>query len=163
MTHNILLIGAFIFLSTIALSINNLILTTKKTIIGSEVQITGIGLAQALMDEITSCDFDENTTGNKQVRFTTELTSRSAFGTEGSESPYDDVDDYHNYTTTINTPRVDGYELSVQIFYANPFFPKYNWLFFKSYLKRVVITIKNQKYLHNPDSFSISSIVAYYK
>jgi len=163
MTHNILMIGAFLILSTIALSINNLILTTKKTIIGNEVQITGIGLAQALMDEITSRDFDENTTGNKRVRFATQLTSSSSFGTEGSESPFDDVDDYHNYTTTINTPRVDGYEISVQVFYANPLFPKYNMVFFKSYLKRVVITIKNQKYLHNPDYFSISTIVGYYK
>ena len=150
-------------LSTIALSINNLILTTKKTIIGNEVQITGIGLAQALMDEITSRDFDENTTGNKQVHSPSQLTSSGSFGTDGSESPYDDVDDYHNYTTTINTPRVDGYELSVLVFYANPLYPKYNMLFFKTYLKRVEITVKNQKYIGNPDSFSISSIVAYYK
>ena len=162
MTHNILMIGAFLILSTITLSINNLILTTKKTIIGSEVQITGIGLGQALMDEITSRDFDENTTGDNQVHSASQLTASSSFGTEGSESPYDDVDDYHNYTTTINTPRIDGYEISVQVYYANETNPKENSSS-QTYLKRVEITVKNQKYMGNPDSFSISSIVAYYK
>lgn len=162
MTHNILMIGAFLILSTIALSINNLILTTKKSIIANEVQITGIGLAQALMDEITSCDFDENTTGNKRVHSASQLTASSSFGTEGSESPYDDVDDYHNYTTTTNTPRIDGYEISVQIYYANETNPK-TISSSQTYLKQIEITVRNQKYLFNPDSFSISSIVAYYK
>ena len=162
MIQNILLVGAFVLLGIIILSLNNIIFTSNKSIIENEGHITGIGLAQALMEEITSQAFDENSTGNQFIRFLTELTESNEFGKEAGEPPFDDVDDYHNYTTTINTPRIDGYTLNAKINYANPFWPK-NDVFIRTRLKRVVVTVTNKKYMHDPDSVSISSIVGYYK
>ncbi len=161
MYQNILLIGSFILLSVILFSINNLIFMSNKTILENEVQITGIGLAQTLMEEITSRAFDEKTTGNQRVQFPTKLTLQSEFGKETNEPPFDDVDDYHDCSQNIDTPRIDGYQLHVSVHYANPLFPKYNFPF-RSFLKRIQITVKNEKYMSNPDSLVISSIVAYY-
>ncbi len=162
MIQNLLLIGAFIILGIIILSVNNIIFSNNTAIMENEIQITGIGLAQQLMDEITSRGFDENTLGGQFIQFPTQLTPESSFGPESGEPPFDDVDDYHNYSTTINTPRVDGYQLDVVISYASPLSP-INDVSFRTFLKRVKIIATNPKYMHNPDSLSFSSIVTYYK
>lgn len=162
MYHNILLIGAFILLSTIILSLNTMIINTDITTIDNETHITGLGLAQALMEEITSCEFDEKTTGTQMVKLPYQLTAAAYFGAETGEPPYDDVNDYHNYSTTKNTPRIDGFQLYVQVKYANPVTPKLDSSI-RTFLKRIEITVSNPKYMHNPDSIKVSSVVAYFK
>ncbi|HDP98784.1 MAG TPA: hypothetical protein ENN22_06325 [bacterium] len=162
MMQNFLLIGAFIILGIVVLSLNNTIFSTNKTILENEVHITGIGLAQALMEEITAKAFDEKTTGNQVVRFPDQLTASANFGMDSGEPPRDDVDDYHNYSNTIDTPRIENYQLNVKIRYANPSNPIED-VWSQTFLKRIQITIINSKYMHNPDSLTISQIVAYYK
>ncbi|RKY62128.1 MAG: hypothetical protein DRP95_01980, partial [Candidatus Latescibacterota bacterium] len=68
MVQSMLLLGAFVILSTITLSVNRMILSQTEEIIESEAQISAIGLAQQLMEEVTSRDFDENTTGTLRVQ-----------------------------------------------------------------------------------------------
>jgi len=162
MQNLLLLIGAFILLALIILSVNNMLVHANISIISNETQITGIGLAQTLLEEISSCAFDEKTTSGQFVRFAFQLTTASNFGQESGDTFYDDIDDYHNYTTTINSQRIEGYELSVKISYANPFYPKYNFPI-RTFLKRIQVTVKNQKYMQQPDSLVISSVIGYYK
>jgi hypothetical protein len=162
MIQNILLIGAFILLSITVLQVNGLITATNMVFIDNEVKICALGFAQTLMEEIIALDFDEKTTGNQRVRFPIQLTSAGEFGTDGGDSIKDDIDDYHNYSTVLNTDRIDGFQLNVEVTYANPLYPK-NDILIRTFLKRVKIVVTNPKYMQNPESLTISSIVAYYK
>jgi hypothetical protein len=160
MIQNILLIGAFILLSITVLQVNGLITATNMVFIDNEVKIGALGFAQTLMEEIIALDFDEKTTENQRVRFATELTRASNFGSY--EPIKDDIDDYHNYSEVLNTDRIDGFQLNVKVTYANPLYPK-NDISIRTFLKRVKIVVTNPKYMKNPESLTISSIVAYYK
>ncbi len=160
MIQNILLIGAFVLLSITVLQVNGLITATNMVFIDNEVKIAAIGFAQTLMEKIIALDFDEKTTDNQFVKFPTELTSASSFGPY--EEIKDDIDDYHNYSEVINTDRIDGFQLNVCVTYANTSDPKQDSSM-RTFLKRVKITVTNPKYMKNPESLTISSIVAYYK
>jgi len=162
MIQNILLIGAFVLLSITILNVNDLMVTTDQSFINNESEIAGLGLAQSLMAEIIALAFDEKTTGNLRVRTPLELTLSSDFGPHGSEPVKDDVDDYQNYFKVMNTPRIDGYRLEVKVTYANTFNPKDDILS-RSFLKRVKIIVTNPKFMKNPASMILSTVVAYYK
>jgi len=162
MIQNILLIGAFILLSITVLQVNGLITATNMVFIDNEVKIAALGYAQTLMEEIVAVDYDENTTGNQRVRFNSELTKAIEFGIDSGDLIKDDIDDYHNYSTVLNSDRIDGYQLNVKVTYANPYDPK-NDISIRTRLKRVKIIVTNEKFMQNPDSLTISSIVGYYK
>ena len=162
MIQNILLIGAFVLLSITVLQVNGLITATNMVFIDNEVKIAALGFAQTLMEEIILLDFDEKTTGSQTVRFPVELTSAGEFGADGGDVIKDDIDDFHNHSEVINTDRIDGFQLNVCVTYANTLYPK-NDTSMRTFLKRVKIIVTNPKYMKNPDSITISSIVAYYK
>jgi len=162
MSQNILLIGAFILLSITILRVNNLIVATNQGFVSNDSEIVGLGLAQSLMEEIIVLAFDEKTTGNQRVRTPFELTPASDFGPHSSEPVKDDIDDYDHYSVIQNTPRIDGFHLYVNASYANLFDPKTD-IVQRSFLKRVKIIVTNPKFMSNPDSLTISTVVAYYK
>lgn len=159
--QNSLLIGAFVILGILTLSINNAILFTSRAVTESEIHVTGIGLGQALMEEILTCAFDENTTGMKRVSSPLQLTSASNLGPEAGETIFDDVDDYNKFSRQINSPRIEGYELKVKVGYANPNQPS-EFISYRTFLKKIEVTIKNQKFMHNPDSLKLTTIVSYF-
>ena len=160
--QNFLLIGAFVILGILILSINSTIFITNKAITENEVHITGIGLGQALIEEITSRAFDEKTTGSKKVTSPEQLTGVNNLGKESGEPPFDDVDDYNNFSRKIDTPRIDGYEIFVKVGYADPSMPR-NFINMRTFLKRIEVTIKNPKFMHNPDSLLFATVVSYFK
>ncbi len=160
--QNILLIGAFVILGILILAINSTIFVANQAITENEVHITGIGLGQALIEEITSRAFDEKTTGSKKVTSPEQLTGANDLGKENGEPPFDDVDDYNNFVRNIDTPRIDGYVLYVKVGYANPLNPR-NFINTRTFLKRIEVTIKNPKYMHNPDSLIFATVVSYFK
>ncbi|NOZ61468.1 MAG: hypothetical protein GXO74_07280 [Calditrichaeota bacterium] len=162
MMQNFLLIGAFVILGILILSINSTIFVTNKAITENEVHITGIGLGQALIEEITSRSFDENTTGSKRVASPSQLTGVDNLSKETGEPPFDDVDDYNNFSKKVDTPRIEGYVINVKVGYANPLTQR-NFISTKTYLKRIEVTVKNPKYMHNPDSLILATVVSYFK
>ena len=159
--QNFLLIGAFILLGMLILAINNTLIFTNTATVENEVQITVAGIAQALMEEIISKAFDENTVGDKKIAGTDQLTVSANLGEDSGEPPFDDVDDYNGIIRIKDTPRISGYIIKVKVGYANPTNP-IEFVSARSFLKRIEIAVKDSKFMHNPDSLILASVVSYF-
>ncbi len=89
--------------------------------IANEALLTGTGVAQSLIDEITSKNFDEKTINNV-VSLPDSLTPVSLLGPDKNETDYtkfDDIDDYNNYKRTEKMSRLGNFDSIVKVFYVN--------------------------------------------
>ncbi len=108
----------------------------------NEAVITGTGIAQSLMEEIQSKAFDENTISGA-VDSPDSLTFPLNLGPEtGETSPtkFDDVDDYHDYTTTETHNRLGDLDVAAKVYYINKMSPQSKG-FGRTFLKRVDIYV----------------------
>jgi len=135
-----LVIFAFAMLSTLALAVNGTITTTLTVTFESELSLNAHSIAQSLLDEIMSQEFDEKTTGGIRVYKTTDLTDSTNFGPDAgeplpggfasfdkedsvklsfhSQQMFDDVDDYHKYKRRVENLLGWEFEAVVQIQYV---------------------------------------------
>lgn len=89
--------------------------------IANEALLTGTGLAQSLIDEITTKSFDERTIG-KVVTTPDSLTPINLLGPDVGEndfSKFDDIDDYNGHQRTDNLPRLGNFISNVTVYYVN--------------------------------------------
>ncbi|MBF8247647.1 MAG: hypothetical protein HW374_447 [Bacteroidetes bacterium] len=92
-----LILGAFALLSLLALSINQTLLSTQTIGLEMEANLTALSIAQTLMDEITTQEFDERTTTGVKIYSTSEMTPIADLGPEGGETSITWVDSaYYN-------------------------------------------------------------------
>jgi hypothetical protein len=143
MGANMMLTIGSILIFGLFLSTSNKMMTGNSQIAAqNEYYVAGLSLAQSVIDEAKSKAFDEKTIDS--IRTTpAAMTAVGSLGKEGGEAvpatdtlsslaPYsaankgymsavrfDDVDDYNRYTRLVNTPRAEGYRLSVSINYAS--------------------------------------------
>ncbi len=155
----LLIIGAIISFSILALSTNQGLLNQQVSIFNTEAQIVGAGYAQQLIEEIASRSFDENTTNQQTVTDPFELTATSEFGSEGAELYPDDVDDYHDRSYNFDSKRIKGFEVNIAISYADTLNPRQNSSA-KTYLKRIMVVVINPKFLQ--DSLTFQQLVSYH-
>lgn len=113
MGQGMLAIGAFTLLATLTLAINATIIQTSNMGLEMEANLNALSYAQAMLDEILTKSFDENTTEDRRIFTYGGMTARGSFGPETGESitgpdssrtfnfrsrtRFDDVDDYHGY------------------------------------------------------------------
>lgn len=93
--------------------------------IANEALLTGTGIAQSLIDEITLKNFDENTIG-KVVSTPDSLTPVNSLGPESGETDvtkFDDIDDYNNYQRTETLSRLGNFKAWVKVYYVKPNLP----------------------------------------
>ncbi|MFH0990881.1 MAG: hypothetical protein V1799_12780 [bacterium] len=136
MGQMLLVLGAFAMLSTIALSINGMMIGSMQLGIEMEATMNAVSIGQSLMDEIMAKDFDENAIGSTRMYATSEATAAGSFGIESGEScsgaggvgydttfasltKFDDVDDYHHYIRWVRDSRLGWFVDSVTIAYVN--------------------------------------------
>jgi len=115
----ILVLGAMLFFTMTSLSVNNFCLHNNETMMKSEFDYYAISLAQGIIEEAKTRFFDvavEVTPppiNNLPWAFTYPPSRRY-----GEYYPnLTDVDDYHNLTIPVNTPRVN-YTVTVKVFYV---------------------------------------------
>lgn len=121
--QSFLTIGGLILLSLTSLRFNQAILETSTTDVQSKVYLTAFSLADDMLEEIKCKSFDETT-----IQFPTtnpaSLTPAADFGvdsleTAGADSTFDDIDDYNNYSRSIDAPHAEGYKVSCNIQYVD--------------------------------------------
>ncbi len=96
-----LILGAFALLSLLALSINQTLLSTQTVGLEMEANLTALSIAQTLMDEITTQEFDERTTTGVKIYSTSEMTPIADLGQESGETSITWVDSaYYNLSGT---------------------------------------------------------------
>lgn len=144
MGANMMLTIGSILLFGMFLSTSNKLMTGNSQIAAqNEYYIAGLSLAQSIIDEAKTKEFDQNTVG-KIVSSITGLTTVGSLGRDGgaeavpsrdtlsSRAPYsatnkgyfsaarfNDVDDYNGYTRIVNTPRAENYQVRVTVNYAS--------------------------------------------
>ena len=158
-----LVVGAFAILATLQLSVNTSMINTYFNSYEDEAGITAIALAQAMVDEATVKQFD-NQTAQHKVYWTSELTTYGHFGPDSAEYVpanetdslglfrsqirFNDIDDYHHYTRIVQTPRLGNFTVRDSVIYVqdadkNVFSSSPTWY------KKIIVTVNNAL-LSNP-------------
>ncbi|HZY09726.1 MAG TPA: hypothetical protein VFF29_01085 [Bacteroidota bacterium] len=126
-----LVVGALVILSTLQLSINSSILRSYITSWDSEATIDAISIGEAMVDEVSTKAFDEETI-DKKVYNADSLTADYYFGPDTpdefvtaderepfeSASKFDDVDDYQGYTRLATSLRLGDFTIRDSIIYV---------------------------------------------
>ena len=130
-----LLIGAFVLLSTLTLGVNTTIINTTTLGLEMEANLNALSYAQSMLDEIHTRSFDEKVTAGKRVFNYSDMTSVGSFGADAGESiigvdssrtntflsqtRFDDVDDYHLYTRWVWNTRLGWFVITDTIRYVD--------------------------------------------
>lgn len=112
--------------------------------IANEALLTGSGIAQSLIDEISVKNFDEKTI-NKVVSIPDSLTPPNLLGPDAGEtdvSKFDDVDDYKGYHRTETLARLGNFDSWVNVYYVNPNNPDQMSLS-RTFAKKVEVFVRN--------------------
>jgi hypothetical protein len=138
----ILAIGALVTFGILLSSSNRLISGNTTIAEQNEYYISALALGQSVIDEAKTKYFDQRadsmgvarpeslsvTLGRDglteaDVPSTDTLTSAAPFSSNApgfrSQSKFNDVDDYNNYRRLVNTPRAEGFSISVKVMYAS--------------------------------------------
>jgi hypothetical protein len=116
---------AMVLLSFLILRVNNMFLQTNTTLYTTKFEVLGYSLAQSMIQEIESLDFDENTV-NAAVSDSSNLSATlGKDGTETTSDTFDDVDDYNNYTRSDTIPAHTGtvFNIRCKVEYVLPTSP----------------------------------------
>jgi len=157
--QHLLAIAAILLLTTLILNVHRS--TGEKILITytNESVITGTGVAQSMMDEITIKAFDEITVFHP-VFDADSLTAVNSLGADLNEylrTDFDDVDDYQNFQETVTTNRMGEFNVKVLVAYVNP-----NDLeslsSVRTFTKRIKVMVTN---FNLPDTIRLSHIVGY--
>jgi hypothetical protein len=153
MGQMMLVIGAFSMLSILTLSVNGTFLTALATGLEAQAQLNAMSMAQALLDEILTRDFDEKVTGGQRAFQNSDFTLTTNFGPDGagesivgrdstyrSKMKFDDVDDYHNYQRAVKDSVLGWFFLNTQVSYAKETYPD-SLITDRSHYKVVTVTV----------------------
>ena len=135
------LIGAIVLLAALVLNVNQAILHSSDNSYESEAILTATNVAQGLLDEITSKEFDEKCV-NTYVEEASGFTAPDSLGFESGESypNFDDIDDFDNYTRTDATSRMGNFDSVVDVCYVDPAAPDTE-VNYKSHTKRITVSV----------------------
>lgn len=175
--QSFLVIGAFIILSTLTLNVNATLINTSSTGLEMEATLDAVSIAQTLMDEILTRDFDQNTVGGIRVYSPNDMTRSSDLGVDGSESivgdhgvdtsstgkfesksKFNDVDDYKGYHRRAWNPRFGWFDVSASVCYVDEDDPD-NGPTHRSFYKRVTITVTQQNLVKDMNNNVIPYVV----
>jgi hypothetical protein len=137
--QSFLIIGAFAILSTMTLNVNGSLVHTSTLGLEMEATLDAVSIAQTLMDEVLTQDFDQNTRGDARISSYASLTSSANFGPDGtseringdhgvdtsstgdfeSRTKFNDVDDYNGYTRRTWNTRFGWFTVSTRVSYVN--------------------------------------------
>ena len=185
-----LTIGAIVLFGMFLSSSNKLMIGNSRIASQNEYYITGLSLAQSIIEEAKTKAFDQNTVNADTIVVSrSSLTGSSSLGpgsgetvpsrdTLSSVTPYNatnkgymsavrfnDIDDYNRYVRLVNTPRAEGYILNVKVNYAtetNPDIPQNT----QTYCKKMTVQVtspyfRNSMYNGGPDTLTISYAFTY--
>jgi hypothetical protein len=119
-------IAGIFLLSNLILNVNKANTERILSTYTNETVIDASGIAQSFIEEIQKKAFDEKTINNA-VWMTDSLTTVYDLGPETGEylnTEFDDIDDYHNYTTTVTLDRMGDFNIAIILDYVNTMNPK---------------------------------------
>jgi hypothetical protein len=166
----LLVIGAFVILSTLTLNVNATLVKTSTTGLEMEANLDALSIGQTMLDEILRKEFDEKTLGGERAFLPWDVTPLYQFGPDQSEEhitgnggvdtsmtgdfqsklKFDDVDDYDNYTRNAWNPRFGWFTVTVKIDYVSELIPDYV-TYWNSFYKRITVTVSQPNMVKDLD------------
>jgi hypothetical protein len=109
--QSFLTIGAFVVLSTLTLNVNTQVIDTGTTGLEMEATLDGISIAQSMLDEVLTREFDQHTCGEVRAFSPSDLTLTGGFGTDGSSEIISGPDSSRssNFQSQVKFNDVDDY------------------------------------------------------
>lgn len=179
--QTMLTMASLVLLSISVLNTNRMIVESDQEMYQAESLDLSVNFAQSLLNEIAEKKFDVNATdttyqpasdftppyglGPSSMEalstwpdsVTTDIAGEKVLRGYESIGRYNDVDDYNGYERTVDTRRIKGFSMSVDVFYvtdANTSDPSP----VQTYYKKIVVKIKHPAYLNE---VRFSTIVGY--
>lgn len=165
-----MLTATFLVLLTIAaMNANKMIVDRDRDYYEQEAYKQAAILANALLSEIVTKDFDEYAASSDAgyhpvTDFSTSMGSGYSYyvnpgGAPDATTPYrsisttyfNDIDDYDGYTRTATAGNLTGFLLSVSVYYVNSSdleTPASG----RTYFKKIVVTVTNTTYIQKKDT-----------
>ena len=105
----ILGLGALVMLSTLALTLNSVVLDGNRTMMESELYVLGTSVAQSFVERAAVLACDDNVGTHDPSTLPNAFTSPVYLVPDAGETypNYDDVDDFNGYSATVSTTRAD--------------------------------------------------------
>jgi len=161
----LLIIGALTLFSIVSLSVNSLILSKTTAFYQTEAQLTGISVAQSMLDEIMTQGYDSASVTGIRIWDSTKFTPSGRFGPETSpgineitavtlpESPdtltsyssvrkYNDIDDYNNYKRYYYSSALGLFAVIDSVFYVQESNPDQKSSY-QTYFKKIIVTVRH--------------------
>ncbi len=115
-----LALGAIVMLSTLALTLNSIVLDGNKTMMESELYISGTSVGQSFLEHAAVLAFDASVGTHDASTFPDTFTSPGGLGPKAGETypNFNDVDDFNGYSTTVHTTRAD-FDVSITVQYCD--------------------------------------------
>jgi hypothetical protein len=163
----LLVLGALVLFSLMLPSMNRTILYNDRTLLSTNAELTGMSLAQKILDEAGTKAFDVVCITSHPTN-PSQLTSPGSLGPAGGETypNFNDLDDFHGVTIldSVTLPSV-LFIITGQVTYADPNDPTQD-VTYETFLKRLRVTVTGP-YLVNPASgdstqIALEQIFAYY-
>lgn len=163
---------AMLIVSTMALNANRVIQVNNITLVEGQLEGQIIAYSQDIIEESRALAFDEATTYDAEGNSTVPVYIPDGFSTLGPDdsetqrTEYDDFDDFHGYTETVNIRGVDYYISVVVEYVETTDYKTYTVSSGKSTLKRITVNIESDFLKKNLSSentqYNFSFIRSYY-
>jgi hypothetical protein len=154
----IMLIGGLLLLTVLSMNFYSSFRGKSDTEVYNESLITGTGLGQSLIDEISTRAFDAKTV-TKNCTQADSLTSPGALGPEAGESSstqFNDVDDYKNFVR-LDTMVMGVFRTRVNVNYTSKMSPN-TISATRTFTKRIDVYITNTYLV---DTLKMNYIISY--
>lgn len=157
----LLVLGALMLLSLVALTINSMLVNKTATMLEVEAHLDAVSLGQSMLDEILTQAYDQAVANGAKVFDSTGFTATGSFGPNGTEasnvplpeppdtaSPfkslkyYNDVDDYNGYKRLAFTSAMGTFSIIDSVYYVTELDPSVKSTP-QTFFKKVVVTIRH--------------------
>ncbi|RKY61838.1 MAG: hypothetical protein DRP95_02325 [Candidatus Latescibacterota bacterium] len=142
--QTLLVLGAFVLLSTIVLSMYRALLENQDAVDEAQYGIPAIALAQSVIEEASAKAFDEEVTGTPPPNLPEGFTHPSSLGPESGEHypDFDDVDDYNGLDIQDTTSVGAVYNITASVYYVDSSDPD-NSVSYRTFYKRIDVTVSS--------------------
>ena len=160
MNQMIMVIGAFMLLSLLTVSVNQSLINKTSSTYETESVIAATTMAQALLQEVILRDFDENTRNYAIVATPAGLTTVAHLGKDGETYPnFDDLDDYKGFLR-YDTIKVGIFKSNVYVVYSgNGSITDSSTV--PTFYKKVTVSVVNKDSTKMWTPISLSTVITY--
>ena len=157
-------IAAFMFLGTVLINFNHLVLASNEDMLNSHDLIIATTIASTWVDEAQSLAFDQTTIDSPADNPAT-LTDPTDLGPDGGETDYtqfNDFDDFDGYSITQQADGNNGmFRSDFTVTYVDP--ENINFQSVQTFMKRLYIKTWRVDFPVTTDTVGIFTTMAYFK